>query len=220
VRGKDLQELQNQSEALEQAHASLKRDHARSTTELDISNRDLEKAKREIASLRETQSSLEEQLADACQRGMTYENEGRERSMVAERAAAESELLKKELAEVKAKLDDVEMRESKASAGWAAAAGQVEILQVDKAHLESGESFAGREEEEEEEERGGVESKEERGGERVAGASRVSRSRGGVESKEERGGERVAGASRWSGGGGGGGTGEKRLRVSGEEEVG
>ena len=49
--------------------------------------------------------------------------------------------MKKELTEVKAKLDDVEMRESKASAGWAAAPGQVEVLQVDKAHLESGESF-------------------------------------------------------------------------------
>ena len=64
VREKDMQDLQTQSEAVEQAHASLKRDQARSASELDISKRDLEKAKREIANLQETQSSLEEQLAD------------------------------------------------------------------------------------------------------------------------------------------------------------
>lgn len=135
---KDIQELQSQQQASEHAHAALKQDQHRSSSELDITKRELERATRELSSLREVKESVEEQLDNARQLANKSENLSLERQLDAERSAAECELLKKELADVKSKLDDVEMRETKSSAGWAAAAGQLDVIQVDKAHLESG----------------------------------------------------------------------------------
>ena len=138
IKERAIEELQTQQQISEQAHATLKRDQHRSTSELDIAKRDLEQAKRDISSLREAEQSLEEQLENMRQRASQNESASIERKMDAERVETECELFKKELADVKAKLDEVEMRETKASAGWAAVAGQLEVVQVDKAHLESG----------------------------------------------------------------------------------
>ena len=82
-------------------------------------------------------ATREIQFEDSRRRAAAAEEEAVAQRASAERLAAECEAFKTLLDHIRKKLDEVEVREAKASAGWSAASAQCEVLQVDKAQLEA-----------------------------------------------------------------------------------